>query len=157
MRKYLGKIVSVIILCLFAVTITLTGSLASWASAGAASIITLLTVPSSMIKKNAFFLAIPIVVVVGVTIASFLPMSGISNPLYQKAKNFPRELQLPFTTSWKVSVSAFRDSPLWGTGPGSYLFDYTFYKPLEVNNTKLWNIRFNQAFNEYLQVLATLG
>lgn len=93
-----------------------------------------------------------------VTILSFIPPMGkAKNPIYTQAQNFPREIQLGLVNSWKISVSAFRDTPFWGSGPGTYLFDFTNYKPVEFNSSKFWNLRFDQSFNEYLQTLATLG
>lgn len=100
----------------------------------------------------------PIVLIGLITILSLIPPLGkAQNPLYTQAQNFPREVQLGFPTSWKISVSAFRDSPFWGTGPGTYTFNFTNYKPVEFNSTKFWNLRFDTPFNEYLQVLANLG
>lgn len=114
-----------------------------------------LTTPQKNLKKNGLFIVFPLIVAVLIGIMSMIP-SGKS-PLYNYSQNFPRELQLPFSTSWKVSVSAFRDAPFWGSGPSTYLSDFTLYKPIEFNNNKYWNIRFDSAYNEYLQVLATLG
>src|SRR3989339_674028 len=103
-------------------------------------------------------LVVPLVIITTITILSFIPPVGkAKNPIYEKAQSFPKEIQLGFLPSWKISVSAFRDVPFWGTGPSTYLFDFTAYKPVELNSTKLWNIRFDSSFNEYLQVLATLG
>ena len=100
----------------------------------------------------------PIVIIALVTALSFIPpLGGAKNPLYTQTQNFPREIQLGFLNSWKISVSAFRDSPFWGTGPATYTFNFTNYKPVEFNSSKFWNLRFDSSFNEYLQVLATLG
>lgn len=151
------KIIFSLILALFAVTIVLTGTTAVYIAAVAATILVLISTPSISIQKNIFFLAIPVILAVVILFASYAPMGGSRNFFYTQAKNFPREIQLPFQISWKVSVSTFRDNPFWGTGPATYLFDFTTYKPIEVNATKFWNIRFDQSFNEYLQVLATLG
>jgi tetratricopeptide (TPR) repeat protein len=71
--------------------------------------------------------------------------------------NFPKEIQLPFATSWKISASAFRDAPFVGTGPSSYLFNFSSYKPAEFNQLAFWNFSFDTAYNEFLQVLGTLG
>lgn len=91
--------------------------------------------------------------------ASFVPKFGPKqNPLNTLRADFPKEVQLPFSTSWTVSATAFRDKPFLGTGPATYLYDFTSYKPLAYNgNEQLWNVRFDTAFNEYLQILATTG
>src|SRR5258708_2115320 len=140
---------------LFGITLALIGDLASLVAAVLAVGLVLYTHQGPALRKILPFLAIPVLISVLVFAASMLPLS--TNVLSQLRNNFPKEIQLPFTTSWKVSASSFRDTPFLGTGPGSYLFNYTAYKPIDVNNTNLWNIRFDQAFNEYLQILGTLG
>lgn len=161
--NFLAKTVNIVLLTLLGLTIALTGNWATWIVAPASLVLTLFV--------NKFFqnlgkvnpagligIAIPAAIVALITILSYMPPLGESrNPLYDMAKNFPREIQLPFVTSWKISVSAFRDSPFWGTGPGTNLFNFTTYKPIEYNSTKLWNIRFDSPFNEYLGILGTLG
>lgn len=147
-----------VILGLFAVTLVLIGTLPIYIAAVIVFILVLFVTPPNLIGKNSAYLFIPIITAVLIAFISFVPIGGSKNIFYHGAQNFQREHQLPFDVSWKVSVSAFRDSPFWGSGPASYLGDFTLYKPIEFNNdTKLWNVRFDQAFNEYLNILATLG
>lgn len=152
------KTVWSIVLCLFTITLVLIGTLPIYFTAACVLLLILFVTPPNLIGKNSAYLFIPILTAALIAFISFVPIGGSKNIFYQKAQTFPRELQLPFNTSWKISVSAFRDSPFWGSGPGSYLNDFTLYKPAEFNNdAKLWNVRFDQAFNEYLNILATLG
>lgn len=153
----LNKLFYTAVLVLFISTIILIGSWVNYVAAAAAFCLVLFVAPPLSLRKNLYFLLAPVVIAVVIAFLSFAPVGGSKNIFYSQAQNFPREIQLPFDTSWKVSVSAFRDSPFWGTGPASYLFDFTTYKPVEFNLTKLWNIRFDQGFNEYLHFLATLG
>ncbi len=150
-----AKIVSAVILTLFGVTIALIGPLATQVVALVAVGIALMMTSQAQLKNKAPLLLIPLVISVLLFAASAFSMN--KNPLYTKAQNFPRELQLPAAQSWKVSISAFRDSPIWGTGPATYMSDFTAYKPVEFNSEKFWTVRFDQGFNEYLQILATLG
>lgn len=161
--KPLIKIINAVFLILMGVTIALTGTWATWIAGIIAFVLTFAAIsPIRQINRispiNLICLIGPIVIIALVAILSFVPPVGkANNPLYTKAQNFPREIQLPFVTAWKISVSAFRDSPIWGTGPSTYQFDFTNYKPIEFNSSKFWNLRFDSSFNEYLQVLATLG
>ncbi len=100
-------------------------------------------------------LAIPILISVIVFVLGYLPIGN--NPFNDKRVNFPREIQLPFATSWQVSGQSFVKSPFFGSGPATYLFNFTSFKPVDFNTNKFWNLRFDQAFNEYLQILGTLG
>ncbi len=152
-----NKVLLTLVLVLFTATIALIGSWATYIAAAAAFALAFFTTSPLLIKKNAAFVLAPLALAVVLIFVSLVPMAKTKNPLYNQAQNFPREVQLPFQTSWKVSISTFRDAPFWGTGPASYLSDFTTYKPAEFNATKLWNIRFDTAFNEYLQTLATLG
>lgn len=144
-------------LALFLATITLTGSLATYTAAAAVFVLALLVNSQQTIKKNLPFVIAPVILALTLAFFSFMPLGGANNLLYPQAQNFPREIQLPIGISWKVSISAFRDSPFWGTGPASYLFDFTSYRPVEFNNLKFWSVRFDTAYNEYLGFLATLG
>lgn len=152
------------------VTIALTGTWATWVAAliGIGLGLTLFISNLSNLSNlrnlrglkalSLICLIAPLALIALVTVLSFIPpMGNAKNPLYTQSRNFPREAQLPFVTSWKISVSAFRDLPFWGSGPSSYLFNFTNYKPVEFNSSKIWNLRFDSSFNEYLQTLATLG
>lgn len=151
------------LLTLFGVTIVLTGNFATWLAGLAGLLLTLAS--SRVFDKFAQFkpikliaLIIPAALIILTLGLSLLPpMGSARNPLYTQSKSFPKELNLDFVASWKIAVSAFRDSPFWGSGPGTFIFDFTQYKPIEFNSTKNWNIRFDSGFNEYLQVLATMG
>lgn len=161
-HKLITKLIYAAVLVLFGTVIVLTGTFATIIAAlvGIAIILVLFKSQLTNFVQNqgVVVLGASLVLVALVVLLSFIPPIGNSkNPLYILAKNFPRESQLPFVTSWKISVSSFRDTPFWGSGPASYLFDFTSYKTIEFNNTSDWNRRFDTGFNEYLSVLATLG
>lgn len=147
------------LITLFGLFIMLAGTWPVWVSALIGVGAVFLILRPSLLKFNLLFVAVPAVILVFMLILSLTPPVGedAQNFLHDKFKNYPRELQLSLRDSWKISVSAFRDSPFWGSGPATYLFDFTQHKPLEYNQGKLWTLRFDNAFNEYLQVLATLG
>ena len=160
--KFAVKIIYAVVLALFGVVIVLTGVIATMAAALAGLAIVLYLYRAQLNKiptianPSLAILVASLVIITLAAILSFMPFPG-NNPVNTLSRNFPRETQLPLVSSWKISVSSFRDSPFWGTGPATYLFDFTAYKPVEFNSTKLWNISFNAGFNEYLSVLATLG
>lgn len=156
--KKMSQPIWTFVFTLFALTIALTGSWGVYLAAALVTGLAVLSVSQSSVRKNFLYLLTPVVLVVITATLTYGKLSFLpNNPLRSRASAFVQELQLPFITSWKTSVSAFRDSPFWGTGPGTYLFDFTYYKPLEFNQTENWNKRFDLAFNEYLGVLGTLG
>lgn len=68
-----------------------------------------------------------------------------------------RPLFLSQTTSWAIALEALKNSPIWGTGPSTYLSDFTRFRPVTFNLTSNWGIRFNSSSNQFLQILTTLG
>lgn len=156
--KYQIKIFPAIVASLFLTTIVLIGTTPLYIATALVLILIFLTESPANIVKNVQFVAPPLALALVFAVLSLVNIPYLTqNPIYSKAQSFPRELQAPFIESWKVSVSSFRDSPFWGSGPSTYPFDFTLYKPIEYNNSKVWNIRFDSAFNEYFQILATLG
>lgn len=159
------KILSSVLLTLFGITIALTGVWATWIAAAVGLGLTIAVSPLKHIRRlnqvipiDIAALIAPLVIIALVTILSLIPPIGTAkNPIYTQAQKLPKEVQLGLIPSWKISVSTFRDNPFWGSGPSTYLFNFTNYKPIEFNSSKVWNVKFDNAFNEYLGVLATLG
>ena len=139
---------------LFGVTVALTGSVTTLVVLLLVLVACVVFSGSRGIKGLTTFI-IPVAVVVFTLMLTYLPFPG--NVVQQLGAKFPKEIQLPLSISWKVSVSAFRDAPFIGTGPSTYLFNFTGYKPLEFNAKNYWNFSFDTAYNELLQVLGTLG
>lgn len=153
--KYMPLPSAIILAILFGVTVVLIGSLPIYiALVIAVGLCFLVSKPLSH-KKTLPLFFIPLGVIAATFVLAFLPMPG--NKLQQLEQNFPKEIQLPFSISWKVSVSAFRDAPFIGTGPSTYLFNFTTYKPAEFNALNVWSFNFDTAYNEFLQLLGTLG
>lgn len=154
-NKYLPERFAVALATLFSITIVLIGSLPTFIALIIAFALSLFFLKPEKVKKKLVLFAIPLAAVVLTLALANLPFPG--NKVQQLASSFPREIQLPFVTSWKVSASAFRDSTFFGTGPSTYLFDFTTYKPAEFNLLQFWNFSFDTANNEFLQALGTLG
>lgn len=66
-------------------------------------------------------------------------------------KNRSAFRQMPLSTGWQIAVETLKISPFVGAGSNGYLAAFTRYRPVSSNNGDLWNIRFQQAPNEFLQ------
>jgi O-antigen ligase len=155
-NKYLPPYVSLALTILFGVTVALIGSLPTYIALLIVFAACLFASKPQHVKKSLPLFGLAVAVILVTLVMAYLPM-GTANKLQQMEANFPKEIQLPFAISWKVSASAFRDAPFIGTGPSSYLFNFTTYKPAEFNVLNYWNFSFDAAYNEFLQVLGTLG
>jgi tetratricopeptide (TPR) repeat protein len=155
-NKYLPKNASLILASLFGVTIALIGSLPTYVVMVIAFALCLFASKPQHVKKALPLFIIPVALTLLTLVFAYTPMGDV-NKLQKMEANFPKEIQLPLAVSWKISASTFRDAPFVGTGPSTYLFNFTNYKPLEFNQKNYWAFSFDSAYNEFLQVLGTLG
>ncbi|NQV89087.1 MAG: hypothetical protein HQ488_02090 [Parcubacteria group bacterium] len=78
----------------------------------------------------------------------------------------PLNLSLPivvspsYGTSWDISKETLNVSTgqlLFGSGPGTWLYDYLAYKPAEVNASQFWTLRFDRAKSALMTMVASIG
>jgi tetratricopeptide (TPR) repeat protein len=74
--------------------------------------------------------------------------------------NFMPERILTQGESWEIAgntvISGFKTG-LIGSGPGTFYYDFSKFKPDQLNQGDLWAIRFDRAGNMVSEVLATMG
>ncbi|HBK33398.1 TPA: hypothetical protein DEP34_00280 [Candidatus Uhrbacteria bacterium] len=69
---------------------------------------------------------------------------------------------LEVTPNTALSFQVAKDTLLakgwaFGSGPGTFVYDFASFKPVSINETMFWNIRFDSAFSLLLTLLATTG
>jgi len=67
------------------------------------------------------------------------------------------EISPSYKTEIKVAKNVLFKKPFLGTGPSTFLFDYSKFKPIEIYNTSFWNIKFTKGAAEILDILITTG
>ncbi|MFH1255110.1 MAG: hypothetical protein V1667_01400, partial [bacterium] len=71
--------------------------------------------------------------------------------------NVPTEVSPSLSASMDIDKQVIKNNLFFGTGPGSYSYDYGLYRSPVLNQTDFWNVRFNQGFSKILSQPATLG
>src|SRR3989339_170539 len=71
--------------------------------------------------------------------------------------NLPAEITPSFSLSAQVAQKTLEKNPFFGSGPGTFVFDYNEFKPADINKTPLWNIKFDQSSSKVITTLATIG
>ena len=72
--------------------------------------------------------------------------------------DIPAEVTPSYKASWDVATQTLGEtSALFGSGPGTYIYDYTQYHSQDVNNSIFWNTRFDRSNSHFLTMLTTLG
>lgn len=69
----------------------------------------------------------------------------------------PKAINLDQRVAWDIATSTIGKKPLFGTGPGTYLFAYTQLKPRSINTTDSWRIRFDKSSSDATELIATTG
>lgn len=154
-NKYMPGAVALVMSLLFSVTIVLIGSTYMYVALALVYVLVLVASRSHQTRAGLMLFAVPVIATILTLVLANVKVPG--NQLQTLEANFPKEIQLPLAVSWKVAASVFRDAPFIGTGPSTFLFNFTNYKPAEYNGLKFWNFSFDTAHDEFLQVLATLG
>lgn len=57
----------------------------------------------------------------------------------------------------EITSQVLEERPLLGSGPGTFLYDFSKYKSQNLNQTLFWNIRFAKGASAILENLGTLG
>ncbi|HEU0051223.1 MAG TPA: tetratricopeptide repeat protein [Patescibacteria group bacterium] len=71
--------------------------------------------------------------------------------------NLPAEVAPSFSASWSIAKQTLAAHPLLGTGPGTWIFDWSAYRSGAVNQSPFWAVRFDRGFSTFLTLLATTG
>jgi len=72
-------------------------------------------------------------------------------------EGFTKEVVIEKGVAIAVAIDSSKSRPILGSGPGTYLYDFSKFKPSEFNNNAFWNIRFDKAGSEILEKISTIG
>lgn len=93
---------------------------------------------------------LPMMLFVSATVFLFLP-TAVQSP-------FVPEVALTQRAAWNVASQALHGNALFfGTGPGTYAFNYAQYHSADVNATEFWDVTFDRAQSHVMTLLPTYG
>ncbi len=78
----------------------------------------------------------------------------------------PYKLKMPLVvspshgTSWDIASKVVGENSrqlFFGSGPGTFMYDFAEFRPMAVNPSRFWNVRFDRARSHVLTTLATFG
>lgn len=71
--------------------------------------------------------------------------------------NLPSEVSPSPAASWSIARQTLQDHPLFGSGPGTWIYDYAKYRSVAVNLSQFWTVRFERGISAFLTLLASVG
>lgn len=67
------------------------------------------------------------------------------------------EVFLDQQTSFDISLKTLKEKPILGSGPGTFIYDFSKYKKIDFNQSSFWDLRFEKSSSKILDTLATTG
>jgi tetratricopeptide (TPR) repeat protein len=59
--------------------------------------------------------------------------------------------------SSNIATQTLREHAFFGSGPGTWIYNYAEYHSPEINKTAFWNVRFDRASTHFFTLLPTIG
>ncbi len=69
----------------------------------------------------------------------------------------PVEVFLTNRASFDIVWNTLKENPVTGSGPGTFIYNFSKYKDIGFNQGSFWNLRFDWASSKMLTTLATTG
>ncbi len=69
----------------------------------------------------------------------------------------PVEVFLTHQASFDIAFKALKDSPVIGSGPGTFINNFSKLKNISFNDSSLWSMRFDWASSKALTIMGTVG
>jgi O-antigen ligase len=69
----------------------------------------------------------------------------------------PLEVSLGQRLSFNIALKSLKESPIFGSGPSTFLYQFLKHKGTALNDTAFWNVRFLNSTSKFLDVLSTTG
>ncbi len=149
------------------VSISTTNITSVWITLAAAVLLTLAVGLPVVMSRRAIVGPVVLITAAAVLLFAFAPIRNnvVGRFVQNKNANLPAESQidvpkepiLPQNVSWAIAASTLRNRPFFGTGPGTFFYDFTRNKPVEMSRTNLWDVRFDRPSSDFTGTLATLG
>ncbi|MFH1620509.1 MAG: tetratricopeptide repeat protein [Patescibacteria group bacterium] len=71
--------------------------------------------------------------------------------------SLPAEVSPSLGHSWQIARQVLQNSPLFGSGPGTWIYDYSQYRAPVVNLSQFWTVRFERGLSTFFSLIAMVG
>lgn len=79
------------------------------------------------------------------------------NPQINLLPQRPNEIFLLQKTGLDIALKTIKEKPIFGSGPGTFAYDFSKNKSPAYSNSALWSVTFNKSSSKVLNNLATIG
>lgn len=145
---------------LAAVLLVLIDFWAAWLVLGIVMLLLLLLAFwTRLFKERVNLLILPIILLLisAVGLTGFIAKTKTSTGLDFLSTPLPQEIILDFQTANTITWQTLKEEPIFGSGPGTFLANFTKFKPDEFNQNQFWNIRFDKGPSHLIEMVGTGG
>ncbi len=114
-------------------------------------VVFLVFILAKLMRPKATWVWLPMIVFM---IAMIIRMVG-AVPISKKA--LPAEISLNYKTSNEIAWKSFKHKFILGSGPATYGYDFSLFKPKDFNLNTFYNLRFFQGTGILEEAIPTLG
>lgn len=111
----------------------------------------LVFVLSKVVRPKINWVWLPMVIfilVMAIKMIGELPIAKVSLPI---------EVSPAYQSSWDIAKSSIKNKFIVGSGPATYGYDFSLYRPQDFNLNNFYNLRFFQGTGVVLESLPTIG
>jgi tetratricopeptide (TPR) repeat protein len=102
-------------------------------------------------QLSIWWVVLPTIILTVVVLFIFIDVSSLIDV------DVSESVILDHQTSATIAWRSFLKTPLWGSGPQTFTYDFSQYRPADFNNSAFWNLRFIKGSNEWFGWLSTIG
>ncbi|MBL7155143.1 MAG: tetratricopeptide repeat protein [Candidatus Portnoybacteria bacterium] len=159
-KKQRAKLFRYSLFILATVLLVLIDFWAAWLVLGIVMLVLLLLAFwTRLFRERVNLLILPIILllisIVGLT--GFITKAKGATGLDFLSTPLPQEIILDFQTANTITWQTLKEYPVFGSGPGTFLANFTKFKPDEFNQSQFWNIRFDKGPSHLIEMVGTGG
>ncbi len=111
----------------------------------------LIYILSKVVKLKMSWVWLPMLIFVLVMMIRMIGEISISRV------NLPTEASINYKLSWDIAGKSMKNNFFLGSGPGTFSYDFSLFKPQYYNENSLYELRFFQGTGAFFEAISTVG
>jgi len=156
-QSQISKIAYSLLLLAAVILLVLIDFQPAWLSLGLVMLVLLvMAIWKGLFRERVNLLLLPIILLI---ISGVCGIADFEQKIVQDLFDspLPQEVILDYQTAYSITWQSIKEQPVLGSGPGTFLADFTKFKPVEFNEARFWNIRFDKGPSHLMEMVGTTG
>ncbi|MFA5962332.1 MAG: hypothetical protein WC848_06650 [Parcubacteria group bacterium] len=129
-----------------------------WSGLFVGVVLFLVYILSKIVRPHRNWVWLPMVLFVLIMIVKMTgSVSLVSEKISLPVEVSPDSFMENYKASTTIATSSLKHNFLIGSGPATYSYDFSLYKPQAFNDSMFYNLRFSQASGLFFEAISTIG